>query len=204
MESYDKKFVYFDWDKELDGKKGFVAQNIASLRRQVKDNPEAMVTLSSSDDDVCPFTYFCDDEIACDYQFAYYDPDYEAKKALMEGKTIQYNSGHGWEDCCDNNPSWACNVEYRIKDTYIPFDTVDELIKCWEKKFPGNANRPEYTMPLIWIKRKDRNRVYLISDFLFDKSYGNDVGTYESDYKLKDLFNDFTFLDGSIIGKRSK
>lgn len=124
--------------------------------------------------------------------------------AWEQGKTIQYNSGHGWEDCCDNNPSWEYNVEYRIKDTYVPFDTVDELIKCWEKKFPGNANRPEYTMPLIWIKNKEKNRVYLISDFLFEKCYGDDVGTYESNYKLKDLFNDFTFLDGSIIGKRSK
>ena len=62
-ELFDQKYVFILWDKKLDGKKGFVAQNIASLRSQVNDNPKNMVTLSSSDDDVCPFTYYVDDEI---------------------------------------------------------------------------------------------------------------------------------------------
>lgn len=35
--------------------------------------------------------------------------------AWEDGKTIQYNSGNGWEDCCDNRPVWDTTVEYRIK-----------------------------------------------------------------------------------------
>lgn len=47
---------------------------------------------------------------------------YEARKqfadviaAWEDGKTIQYNSGHGWEDCCNNRPAWDVTSEYRIK-----------------------------------------------------------------------------------------
>lgn len=35
--------------------------------------------------------------------------------AWEDAKTIQYNSGHGWEDCCDNKPAWDVTSEYRIK-----------------------------------------------------------------------------------------
>ena len=113
-ELFDQKYVFILWDKELDGKRGFVAQNIASLRSQVNDNPKAMVTLSSSDDDVCPFTYFCDGEITCDYQFAYYDPYYEIRRAYNEGKQLQFKTLNGnWEDVI-GVPVFTGD-EYRIK-----------------------------------------------------------------------------------------
>ena len=35
--------------------------------------------------------------------------------AWEDGKTIQYNSGNGWEDCCNNRPVWNVTIEYRIK-----------------------------------------------------------------------------------------
>jgi len=407
MELYDKKFVYFDWDDKLEGKKGFVAQNIASLKGQVNNIPKCMVTLSKSDDDVCPFTYFCDGEITCDYVFAYYDPYYEFRKAYIEGKQLQFKNHEGdWEDVdgaplftndeyrvkpeyrikpetirwhvvlsdegtlgiakstdkhiyftgdeeeckewidehekfigtmraweegktiqffnentgdwidvangiplwgtmntyrvksewyvvlddyglsCTNEPSedetvlskgtkeeciecmekykpfekillawrqgrtiqykendewinWTLHInpntndfghlkEWRIKDEckgcmkykdctnkngvrcrnycveateYVPFDSVQELIDAWDSKYPQNKNRPEGTMPLIWIKNKVKNRVYLITDFLFDKRFKDDIGTEDSNLELKELFDDYTFLDGSIIGE---
>lgn len=47
---------------------------------------------------------------------------YNARKHLTDvivawedGKIIQYNSGHGWEDCCDNKPAWSTDTQYRIK-----------------------------------------------------------------------------------------
>ena len=47
---------------------------------------------------------------------------YEARKQFADviavwedGKIIQYNSGHGWEDCCNNRPAWDVTSEYRIK-----------------------------------------------------------------------------------------
>lgn len=299
MELYNKEFVYFEWDKKLDGKKGFVAQNIESLKGQVNNNPKGMVTLSGSNDDVCPFTYFCDGEITCDYVFAYYDPYYEFRKAYLEGKQLQFkNDKGGWEDIPDgfpplfttdeyrikpddiiwkvvlsddcalgiakttdkhvyftgneeecnewinehNNftdimwawerekkpiqfyddrckkwrncndfdgkpcePNWGVGTEYRIKpeNTYVPFDSVQELIDAWERKSGIKFNH-ELTMPQIWIKRKDTNEVYLITEFMFenDDSDGDwDVGTSYENLELKELLDYFTFLDGSIIGK---
>lgn len=35
--------------------------------------------------------------------------------AWEDGKTIQFNSGYGWEDCCDNKPAWDIASQYRIK-----------------------------------------------------------------------------------------
>ena len=35
--------------------------------------------------------------------------------AWEDGKTIQYDSGYGWGDCCDNKPVWDVTSEYRIK-----------------------------------------------------------------------------------------
>ena len=296
MELFDQKYVFILWDKELDGKKGFVAQNIASLRGQVNNSPKLMVTLSSSDDDACPFTYYADDEITCDYQFAYYDPYYEVRRAYLEGKQLQFKDWNdAWRDViseptfrdgeyrikpskiyyvvwnanniyCDvdvednskvlfhsnnkdeverfiethqylhdiiksayegkeieykefgvKNDDWKTTVfcdylcmhdfvhyEYRIKPNeikYVPFDTVQELIDCWDSKHPSNINRPSDTMPLIWIRCKEKNRVYLITDFLFEKAYNCDVGTEYENIKLKELFNDYTFLDDSVIGK---
>lgn len=311
MELYNKQFVYFDWDDKLEGKKGFVAQNIVSLKSQVYNNPKAMVTLSSSDDDTCPFTYYVDDEITCDYQFCYCDPYYEFRKAYIEGKQLQYKNRNGdwidvdgiplfttdeyrikpeikwhvvlsdegilgivksttkhiyftgdeeecakwidehkgligtmkaweegktiqylchdaWSNVANNIPSWGLNDTYRVKPDeckgcmkynycankdgircksyctkveYVPFDTVQELIDAWDSKYPQNKNRPEGTMPLIWIKNKVKNRVYLITDFLFDKYLKDDIGTEDSNLQLKELFEDYTFLDNSIIGK---
>lgn len=35
--------------------------------------------------------------------------------AWEDGKAIQYNSGNGWEDCCDNKPAWDITSQYRVK-----------------------------------------------------------------------------------------
>jgi hypothetical protein len=230
MELYDKQFVFFEWDDKLEGKKGFFSDNINDLKQHVKDNDtswfgEICHNVNTNTD--YPFGFIDDSGSSHCLRFCYYDPHYEVKKAFMEGKKIEMEIDGEWFPATD--PIWNPDTEYRIKDEctaclkhdtcanpgikcksyctevkdkYVPFDSVEELIECWEKKFPGNANRPEGTMPLIWIKSKHAYRVYLITYFLFEQSYGQDVGTYDSNYRLEDLFKDFTFLDGSIIGKR--
>lgn len=314
MELYNKEFVYFDWDNRLEGKKGFVAQNIAALKNQVNNSPNTMVTLSGSGDDACPFTYYVDDEITCDYQFAYYDPYYEFRRAYLEGKQIQFKDYNdnwldvegeplfcsneyrikpkmwyvvldeyglfrtnskedehvmfaGSEEECDRwisehdkfnpvmiayylqnkpvqkfsddlkiyvdvtNPDWnpiedyiiksedteqesedgceGCNrlcthrngircKSYCIKVEYVPFDTVEELIDAWDSKYPQNKNRPEGTMPLIWVKLRESNDISLITDFYFDCG---EVALSNTQVSLEELWKYYTFLDSSIIGK---
>ena len=309
MELYNKEFVFFDWDNNLEGKKGFFADNIDDLKQNVKDNRVLWYgEICRSDNNNYPFKLIEEKGNSAHFRFCYYDPYYEFRKAYLEGKqlqfrnsegdwedvhgapffnkdeyrikpkmwyvvlndnglsrtnskhddvmfegteeecvkwievrekfedimiawedgkTIQYNSGNGWEDCCDNKPAWDVTSEYRIKDEckgcmkynsctnkdgnrcrcycteveYVPFDTVEGLINAWNNKYPQNKNAPKGTMPLIWIKHKEKNRVYLITDFLFEKYFKNDVGTEDEDFTLEELFNNYTFADGSIIGK---
>ena len=296
MELYDKKYVYFDWDDELEGKKGFFANTINELKAKVENGFELLECHFSNNPIGLHFSNSISDSA---YQFFYYDPYYEFRKAYNEGKQLQFKKNNGyWEDVegkpifyrneyrikppkiycavwnanaiyCDVNTenksrvlfssykkevehfiethqylneiikgwlegktvqfrdinsgedeSWNImkfdndlngwdfvHYEYRIEpseDKYVPFDTVQELIDCWNNKYPQNKSRPKGTMPLIWIKCKEKNRVYLITDFLFEKLYDCDVGTEYENIKLKELFNDYTFADGTVIGKVEK
>ena len=105
-------------------------------------------------------------------------------------------------------PTWNISNNYRVKPEpeYIPFDSVEGLINAWDEKYPQNKNRPKGTMPLIWIENKAyKGTVSLITDYYFERSmHDADVGTNEGDYTLKELFEDYTFLDDSIIGKEKE
>lgn len=315
MELYNKEFVYFDWDDKLEGKKGFLCDDINTLKQAVKDNRTGLfgeIIKNTESDSQFPFETIDKDGWHGHFRFCYYDPYYEFRKAYLEGKQLQFRNSEGdWEDVYGEplftkdeyriKPEWyvvlddyglsrinskkdgdvlfegteeECiewmdkykkfeNIllawkqgkkiqykegnkwvdwvlneipntytfehckEWRIKDDcegcmrydyccdsdgircksyctkvdYVPFDSVQELIDAWDDKYPQSKNRPEGTMPLIWIKSKWKNRVYLITDFLFEKAYNCDVGTEDENFSLEELFEDYTFLDGSIIGK---
>ena len=317
MELYNKQFVYFDWDDSLKGKKGFFADNIEDLKRDVKNNIDSWFgeIHKNTKNATYPFESMDDSGVEYPFRFCYYDPYYEFRKAYIEGKQLQFKTPEGWgdvdgiplfttdeyrikpelkwhvvlgglqvlgitkdpqgkhvyfkgtEDECNEwidehknfvgtmvaweegktiqylhddewrdvsnyIPLWDLNDTYRVKPDdckgcmkydycankdgircksyctkatgaahYVPFDTVQELIDAWDSKYPQNKNRPEGTMPLIWIKNKVKNRVYLITDFLFDKYFNDDIGTEDSNFQLKELFENYTFLDNSIIGK---
>lgn len=120
-------------------------------------------------------------------------------QALSDGKTIQFFNCDEWVDLDD--PNFGNDIEkYRIKpeEKYVPFDTIEELIDCWnQKKFNGN---PPYStaleMPLIWVNIKIENTRWLITGFEDGCVYMD--GMF---YSMKELFEKFTFLDGTPIGK---
>lgn len=206
MTLYDSKYVYFEWDDKLAGKEGFIANTISSLKEKVNDGSESCLQpLCYSNNPTGYHFSSANPSVRGAYVFAYYDPYYEFRKAYVEGKQLQFKDHEGnWKDVL-GEPLFNGADEYRIKpeDTYIPFDTVQELIDAWDEKYPQNKNRPESTMPLIWIKNKQKNRVYLITDFLFEKVCNCDVGTEDENLKLKELFKDYTFADGTVIGKKN-
>lgn len=120
-------------------------------------------------------------------------------QALVEGKTIQQCDRDEWIDMKD--PCFCEDVRnYRIKPEveYVPFDTVEELIDCWyQKMFNGKPiYNTELGMPLIWIKHKLSNSGLLLIGF--DNNCVSINGCY---YKLETVFEYYTFLDGSPIGK---
>ena len=85
-----------------------------------------------------------------------------------------------------------------LEDTlYRPFKDTNELIEYWDKHY-SNGNRPEYTMPLIWVKGKERGNIYLIT------GYEEDKYIYIGDdwfLSMEELFEQCRFLDGKFCGK---
>lgn len=116
MELFDKKFVHFMWDDELEGKEGFFADSIITLMSDViSDNYRGVVSKLESDE--FPFLRVENDT---NWMFFYYDPLYKYKKAFNEGKTIQIkdNIHNKWRDVKYENILWGENAEtgeYRIK-----------------------------------------------------------------------------------------
>ena len=71
IELFDKRFVHFMWDDELEGKKCFVADNINSLIERVEKGA-SIYKVRWSRDNRMPFE--SDDLVR--YRFAYYDENY--------------------------------------------------------------------------------------------------------------------------------
>lgn len=101
-------------------------------------------------------------------------------KAYKEGKEIQYlNDNNVWKDV--DNPGFFTHYEYRIKPglEYVPFDFSDA----------------EYLIGKVVVPKDKKNitMILAVNNGLILTGY-----TWR-DYKT--LFDDYTFLDGSICGK---
>ena len=104
--------------------------------------------------------------------------------AWANGAIIQFKSRHGvWGNVLQNKPSWSIDTEYRIKEEpqYVPF-----------KK--GDA----YSLVGKIVKRKTSAIVNLIS--AADES---SIFCGKTWYNLEELFEQFTFADGSPCGELS-
>lgn len=117
MELYDKKYVYFDWDDELEGKKGFFSDSINDLKRNVNNNNSwfGEIHKCTNSDGSFPFEFIDDSYNVYPFKFCYYDPFYEFRKAYLEGKQIQFKDYFdNWRDML-GIPIFSSKVEYRIK-----------------------------------------------------------------------------------------
>lgn len=110
-ELFDKEFVHFLWDDELDGKECFVASEIDDLVRAVNENSGGhKYRVHKSNDPSWPFQAESDCEPSA---FAYYDPNYECRLAWSNGKNVQFvltNSGNAIKTYSNNGstpePDW--------------------------------------------------------------------------------------------------
>lgn len=133
-------------------------------------------------------------------------------QALAEGKDLIVNCGtemaDSWEVYTDDMGSLDSfpikSIRIKPEVTYIPFDTTEELINYWchirfDDYKPYNT---ELEMPLIWVKAKKSNTKFLITGFEAETNWeGGCVYLDGLFYSMIDMFEDFTFLDGSPIGK---
>lgn len=114
-ELFDKKYVHFMWEDELEGKEGFFSDSVENLQSCVILNHEPAFGTVRGKSNVFDFPFLREGEVAiCKYRFFYYDPNYKCKRAYAEGKQIQFKNIIGnWEDI--DCPKWNKGMEYRIK-----------------------------------------------------------------------------------------
>lgn len=115
MELYNKEFIYFEWEDKLKGKKGFFANTINELKSKIESGFELLECHFSNNQTGFHFSNSISNSA---YQFFYYDPYYEFRKAYLEGKLLQFKDCSGnWEDVA-GEPLFK-NGEYRIKPSKI-------------------------------------------------------------------------------------
>lgn len=112
MKLFDKKYVHFMWDDELEGKEGFFSDSINVLQSYIEDTDDYLIgSASASNRGDFPFSKSSGGM----YRFFYYDPNYFVKKAYAEGKQIQIKNGKTWYTTSD--PEWLDDAEYRVRPT---------------------------------------------------------------------------------------
>lgn len=102
-----------------------------------------------------------------------------------------------------NNPEVACNhyEPTTFEKHYRPFRDTDELIKVWGEKIKDFCDEiPPIVMPLIWMRYKESNNRYLITAFFEENNGDSEVFIGQYSYSMKQLFNEWEFLDGSPCG----
>lgn len=123
-------------------------------------------------------------------------------QAYAEGKEIQIKDIHGqWQDC--GEPSFSELESYRIKpaETYRPYKDINELCEAWKQLTGRTAIKN--TMPLIWVKPKrdlrNTDSVAIIG-FCQENDFDNSVLIDSTWLSFQELFDNFTFLDGTLCG----
>lgn len=107
-------------------------------------------------------------------------------QAYAEGKTIECKNLFGsWTEA--KCPSWANNLEYRIKpeQKYRPFQSREE---CWNEMLKHQ--------PFGWIRNIFTKRLHNIDSI---GVYGIDIINNSVIY-FDDIFNAYTFADGTPFG----
>lgn len=122
----------------------------------------------------------------------------EVMQGYVDGKQIEYvYKGQSlWRDI--EKPSWNWTMfDFRIKPEkkYRPYENTDEMIADWSRRFRV-VNWSVYSMPLIWLKRKDGGSKVLVCDF-----YKYALGTRAEFFHIDVALESFTYLDGSPCGK---
>jgi hypothetical protein len=90
-------------------------------------------------------------------------------------------------------PKKRCESDKKWK----PYETVDEFVQDFQERFPTAVPRPAHSMPLIWVRNKNKkDETELIYCFRYlvikmDNTY----------WDMDELFNQWEYLDGSPIGK---
>lgn len=128
MPKFEKQYVHFMWDDELEGKEGFFADDIVALCTRVTHNTRTwygrayLNTLNA-------YQFFYYDKAS--FRFFYHDPHYNLKVAHEQGKEIECKrKGEAWKDWYYTPaPGWLDDHEYRIMQEEEKLVTNRELAR---------------------------------------------------------------------------
>jgi hypothetical protein len=199
MELFDKKFVHFMWDDELEGKECFVADDISTLKSDVS-HKACSKRFGNVKKGLLEYPFQIK---SWNWRFAYYDPNYEVKRAFNEGKKVQVkriDCFADWIDC--DEPIWSKECCYRVKSeekTYRPYESPAEMIVDFIDRFKVNC--PPYCEPLIWLKGKATDKRSLVIGF---SPKDNKICVDGGRCDLLSLFTLYTYLDGSPVGMEAE
>lgn len=111
-------------------------------------------------------------------------------KILPDSEMKRFRTKEGYVATC-----FAYLVEKASAQSFRPYQDTLELMSDWAS-FMGYREKP-LTNPIIWLKAKKSKAECLISGFVDDKT----VGFGSQEVTLDELFENFTYLDGSPIGR---
>lgn len=101
--------------------------------------------------------------------------------------------------CCGYEPKTEPKTEQKVEEkncyNYRPFRDTDELIEEWDKKL-GYRDPTGLAKPYIWVRKKDCDSELLITGY--NKPDGEVF--IDDAIDLTQLFDNYTFLDGSPCG----
>lgn len=101
-------------------------------------------------------------------------------------------SKFAYRNKCSDHES---KTEQKVEKQYRPFVNTDELIKVWCEK-GGKWQKRELTLPYIWVRKTDCGSELLITGY---NKPDSEVFIGDA-IDLRQLFDDYTFLDGSPCG----
>ena len=118
MELFNKKYVHFMWEDELEGKEGFFSDNSNDLKCYVNTGSTFFFSGVRRGTDENPFLT----DNGRFFKFFYYDPNYKVKQAYRQGKPIEVKSPTDGKWYVTVEPCWDDDVEYRIKPEHCCSD----------------------------------------------------------------------------------
>lgn len=83
---FEKEFVYFMWDKALEGEPVFIGDSIDGLVKAVEEEWSRHVTV---DNESLAYPFRVRTSGGAPYRFVYFDPLFDIKKAYAEGQEIE-------------------------------------------------------------------------------------------------------------------
>jgi hypothetical protein len=121
--------------------------------------------------------------------------EYVAEKSDKCSKCVFNFSGK-----CSAIPCFCDRIFKKVKKEpkYRPYKDTDEMIADYKERF-SVSNVPAFCMPLIWIMDKSIPLITLITDFA-----EGCVRLHNVPHTMEELFDEFTYLDGSPCGKETE